>query len=221
VRESDFRQTSFSSSKLWKKFFYQILMILSFLGVAGCSATSAVSVLGAVANSALEATGLKKPDAPEVPDALKVPRNVPIKLHASDTLNLDASGRPLAVIAKIYKLKQNTAFSQAPYDVFLNSQKEKETLGADLLEVREITLIPGQRYEAIEKVSYEAGYIGVVALFRNPVPSRWRVDFPAAQAEKSGIVLGLHACVLTVGVGTTSTDTQSKNPMLAPVRCPQ
>lgn len=205
---------------LCKKILYYPLLGLAFSSLTGCSATSAVSILGSMANSALEATGLKKPDAPELTDALKIPRNVAIKLHASDVLNVDSSGRPLAVIAKIYKLKQNTTFSQAPYDTFLNPQKEKEVLGADLLEVREITLIPGQRYEVIEKVSYEAGYIGVVALFRNPAPTRWRVDFSAAQAEKSGIVIGLHACALTVGVGTISTDSQSKNPMLAPVRCP-
>jgi type VI secretion system protein VasD len=204
---------------LCKKICYPLLSLV-FVILTGCSATSAVTILGSVTNSALEATGLKKPDAPEVSDALKIPRNVAIKLHASDVLNMDPAGRPLAVIAKIYKLKQNTTFSQVPYDTFLNPQKEKEVLGTDLLEVREITLIPGQRYEVLEKVSYEAGYIGVVALLRNPAPTRWRVDFPAAQAEKSGIVIGLHACALTVGVGATSTDSQSKSPMLAPVRCP-
>jgi len=204
---------------LCKKIYYPLLSLV-FAGLPGCSATSAVSILGSMTNSALEAAGLKKPDAPEVIDALKIPRNVAIKLHASDVLNLDQAGRPLAVIAKIYKLKQNTTFSQVPYDTFLNAQKEKEVLGADLLEVREITLIPGQRYEVLEKVSYEAEYIGVVALFRNPAPARWKVDFPAAQAEKSGIVVGLHACALTVGVGAMSTDSQSKNPMLAAVRCP-
>lgn len=205
---------------LCKKFIYRLWPVIAFSVLTGCTATSAVSVLGSVANSALEAAGLKKPEAPEVPDALKVPRNVAVKLHASEVLNVDAAGRPLAVIAKIYKLKQNTAFSQATYDTFLNPQKEKVTLGSDLLEVREISLIPGQRYEVTEKVSYEAGYIGVVALFRNPAPARWKIDFPAAQAEKSGIVIGVHACALTVGVGATSTDSQSKNPMLAPVRCP-
>jgi type VI secretion system protein VasD len=209
-----------SSSILTRKPLCRIVAPVALVLLSGCSTTSTVSALGALANSALEATGLKKPDAPEVPDALKIPRNVQIKLHASDVLNVDQAGHPLAVIAKIYKLKRNSVFTQVPYEVFLNTQREKELLGPDLLEVREVTLIPGQRYEVVEKVNFEAGYIGVVALFRSPAPNRWRVDFPASQVEKSGIVLGFHSCALTVGVGETSTDIQSKNSLLAPVRCP-
>lgn len=152
---------------------------------------------------------------------MKVPRTVSIKLHASETLNLDASGRPLALVTKVYKLKQSTAFLQAPYDTFLNPQKEKEALGTDLLEVKEVTLVPGQHYEVAEKVSYEAGFIGVVALFRNPAPARWRVAFPAASAEKSGIVVGMHACVMSVGTGTTTSgDPTTANQLLSSVRCP-
>ncbi len=196
--------------------------LLSLLGLslAGCATTSAITVVSAMANSALEAYGLKKPTAPEVPDAQKVPRTVAIKLHASNTLNVDTNGRPLALVAKIYKLRQKTTFVQATYDTFLNSQNEKEALGTDLLEVKEITLVPGQRYEVLEKVSYEAQYIGIVALFRNPVPARWRVEFPAALSEGSGIVVGMHACALTVGAGTSATDPSSSSQMLAPLRCP-
>ena len=143
-------------------------LLLSLIGLAliGCSTTTAISVVSAMASSALEASGLKKPTAPEVTDALKVPRTVPIKLHASSALNIDQAGRPLALIAKIYKLRQNTAFVQATYATFLSPQKEKEALGNDLIEVKEVTLIPGQRYEFLEKVSHEAKYIGVVP----PVP---------------------------------------------------
>jgi type VI secretion system protein VasD len=195
---------------------------LSLLGLAlvGCSTTSAITVASAMANAALEASGLKKPAAPEVSDALKAPRTVSIKLHASNTLNVDTAGRPLALVAKIYKLRQNTAFVQATYDTFLNPQKEKEALGTDLLEVKEVTLVPGQRYEVLEKVSHEARYIGVVGLFRNPAPARWRVDFLAASAEGSGITVGMHACALTIGAGTSSTDTASNSQLLASVRCP-
>ena len=197
-------------------------LLLSLIGLAliGCSTTTAISVVSAMASSALEASGLKKPTAPEVTDALKVPRTVPIKLHASSALNIDQAGRPLALIAKIYKLRQNTAFVQATYATFLSPQKEKEALGNDLIEVKEVTLIPGQRYEFLEKVSHEAKYIGVVALFRNPAPARWRADFFAASAEDSGIVIGIHACALTIGAGAGTTDTTSSGQMLAPVRCP-
>ena len=168
-----------------------------------------------LASIAMEMAGLKK--TVELPDAQKPPRHVSIKLHAADNLNTDPDGHPLAVIARIYKLKQSAAFEGAPYDSFLSAQKEKELLGADLLEVKEVMLIPGQRYETVEKVSKEAYFIGVVALFRSPAQQRWRLDFAAADAEKSGITVGVHACALSVGAGSASAD-GSATPLTA-VRC--
>ncbi|NMM37723.1 MAG: type VI secretion system lipoprotein TssJ [Glaciimonas sp.] len=205
---------------LKNKLFQYVFLSLVSLSAVGCTATNAATALGIVAKSALEATGLKKPDTPEVPDALKLPRTISIKLHASEILNSNSSGRPLALVTKIYKLRQNAAFQQATYDTFLSPQKEKEALGTDLLEVKEVTLIPGQRYEISEKTSQEAYYIGIVALFHNPAPSRWRVVFPAGQAEQSGIIIGLHACALTVGTGVTATGNLTKNQLLSSVRCP-
>lgn len=185
----------------------------------GCSAVGTVSTVKQVATTALELTGLKKPEIPEVPDALKPQRNVSIKLHAGSVLNADASGRSLALVARLYKLRQANAFEQAPYEVFLDPQKEKDALGADLLEVKEVVLVPGQRFEATEKVSREAYFIGLVALYRSPAPSRWRLAFPAADAEKTGIIVGAHGCALTIGTGVTVTDNIGASQLLSPVDC--
>lgn len=64
--------------------------------------------------------------------------------------------------------------------------------------MKEVLLVPGQRYEVLEKVSGEAYFIGVVALFRAPAARRWRATFAAADAERGGITVGLHACALSV-----------------------
>lgn len=161
--------------------------------LCGCAA-------GPLAGAALQLAGIKAPA--EVPDAQKAPRSVAIKLHAGANLNTDARGRPLALVAKIYKLRQNAAFQQAPYDGFLNPQRERELLGADLLEVKEVLLVPGLHYEVLEKVSREAYYIGVVALFRAPAAQRWRLAFGAAEAEQTGIAIGMNACAMSLGAGS-------------------
>jgi type VI secretion system protein VasD len=165
--------------------------------LCGCAGTA-----GSMAGAALQLAGLKAPV--EVPDAQKPPRNVAITLHAGANLNTDAGGHPLALVTKIYKLRQSAAFQQAPYDGFLSPQREKEMLGADLLEVKEVLLVPGQRYEVFEKVSREAYYIGVVALFRAPAPQRWRLAFAAADAEQAGIAIGMNACAMSLGSGSAS-----------------
>ena len=180
-------------------------LLLPVLLLALLQAGCAGGAIGTLANAALQMAGVAKPP-PELPDAQKPPRNVSIRLHAAQRLNTDAEGRPLALVARIYKLRQSAAFEQAPYDSFLDAQREKAALGADLMEVKEVLLVPGQRYEVQEKVSKEAYFIGVVALFRAPAAQRWRATFGAADAERGGITVGLHACALSVsGTSTLSS----------------
>ncbi|APA67599.1 type VI secretion system lipoprotein TssJ [Janthinobacterium sp. 1_2014MBL_MicDiv] len=177
----------------WRLALWPVIVLLPLAGCAG-------GAIGTLANAALQMTGMARP-APELPDAQKPPRNVSIRLHAAQRLNTDAQGRPLALVARIYKLRQNATFEQAPYDSFLDAQREKAALGADLMDVKEVLLVPGQRYEVQEKVSKEAYFIGIVALFRAPAAQRWRATFAAADAERGGITVGLHACALSVDGG--------------------
>jgi len=200
-------------------FIVRAILLTIFCLTGGCAAVGALSAVGQVTNAALEMSGLKKPDLPEVPDAQKPPRNVSLKLHAGVNLNSDAAGRPLALVVRLYKLRQLQNFEQASYDTFLNPQREKEAIGADLVEVREITLVPGQKYEINEKVSKEANFLAIVALFRNPAPQRWKIVFPATEAEKLGVTVGLHACAITIGNGATASENSMANKFLAPVRC--
>ncbi|WP_044022025.1 type VI secretion system lipoprotein TssJ [Paraburkholderia graminis] len=165
--------------------------------MGGCAA--GVTVLGAAANAALQASGLGKP---ELPDAQKPPRNVALTLYAAPYLNAANDKRPLALVVRLYALKDPTSFQQAPFDAFTDVGKEKTTLGGDLLSVREVTLIPGQRYVVTEKVSREAQALGIVALFRDPAMQRWKFAFDPAKSEKSGIMVGLHNCAMTVTNGT-------------------
>jgi type VI secretion system protein VasD len=136
---------------------------------------------------------------PELPDAQKPARSVVLRLHATANLNAGKGNQPYALVVRIYKLRQLSTFQQMHFDDVLSMHRESELLGKDLLDVREVMLIPGQRYETMEKVTREAGFIGVVALFRAPAPHRWRFAVPAADAEKSGITLGLHSCAIGAG----------------------
>ncbi|WP_246796564.1 type VI secretion system lipoprotein TssJ [Burkholderia perseverans] len=164
--------------------------------LAGCAA--AVPLLGSASSAALQMVGIGKP---EVPDAQKPPRNLGVTLYAAPNLNAANDNKPLALVVRLYTLKDPTSFQQAPFDAFTDPAKEKAALGADLLSVREVTLIPGQRYNATEKVSREAQAFGIVALFRAPALQRWKLAFDPAKSEKSGIIIGLHNCAMTVTGG--------------------
>lgn len=155
--------------------------------------------------------------APELADAQKPSRTVSVRLHAASKLNTDARGQSLALVARLYKLRQSAAFEAAPYAAFLSPQAEQAAFGADLLEVKEITLVPGQKYEVMEKVSREAGYIGVVALFHKPAPQRWRLAYSAAEAEPAGLTIGMYACSMSSGAGARAR--ASSVPLPDAVRC--
>ena len=141
--------------------------------------------------------GLLKP-AP-VPESQQPPRNVVVHLHAAPRLNVDARGQSLALLVKIYKLRQRGAFDQAPYAVFLSPQRERDALGADLAEVREVTLVPGQHLDVSDRLARDTPWLGIVALFHAPVGNAWRTVIPAADAEGAGVTIGLHACALSAG----------------------
>jgi type VI secretion system protein VasD len=145
------------------------------------------------------AGGLRKP-AP-VPESQQPPRNVVVHLHAAPRLNVDARGQSLALLVRIYKLRQRGAFDRAPYATFLSPQAERDALGADLVDVREVTVVPGQRLDINDRLARDTPWLGVVALFHAPSGNAWRAVFPAADAEGAGVTVGLHACALSAGAG--------------------
>lgn len=183
------------------------LLSVACMALAGCAATKvADDTLGELTKNLLESTGLKKPEAPKLPElpqaeALRLPRKVALHVVAGDDLNHDANGKPLSLVLRVYRLKSSSAFLQAPYEAFAVQGREKEFMGDDVLDVRELTLVPGQHYDTEEKVPRDAAAVGVVALFNAPAPQRWKFAFDARAAEGSGLVLGAHGCALTVSQG--------------------
>lgn len=171
---------------------------------AGAESGGVMGYLGGLGKKALEATGLKKPDAPElpkVPDSALPDRRLDWRIHASSSLNVTEQGQSLALLTRLYRLRSPDAFLQIPPDTFGDLAKEKEVLGDDLVSVREVQLVPGQQYETTEKVPRDVRYVGIVGLFRSPASNRWRYAFSTATAERSGLTLGAHACAISVQAG--------------------
>lgn len=140
----------------------------------------------------MEAAGLKKPE--------NAPIEVKLAIHSGENLNA-SSGQAMAVVTKIYYLKNPESFQRTPPAQLIDTAQEKAALGETMLAARELTLTPGQRYENVEKVPKEAEYIAVAGLFYAPAPMRWKYVFRVKDVEDSGIVLGAHACALSVTTG--------------------
>jgi type VI secretion system protein VasD len=180
--------------------------LLAMLMLTGCQTVGKLGEgLGNMGDKALETIGFKKPEAPqlpELPESAKPARRMKLKLAASDSLNVDSSGRSLSLVVRVYKLRSTTAFLNAPYETFGNNAKEKEALADELIESREIVLLPGQQQQINERWAREATHVGIVALFRAPAPQRWRYAFELETFQlDQGFVLGAHACALSIASG--------------------
>lgn len=195
VHPSRIAQRSLSTACVW------LACVLS-----GCaSAPEGMKADTGLLDSALKVVGLqvaqdKPPEAPAERPAK--PIKLALRIHASHVLNTDDNGNALTLIAKVYKLKDGDAFLQAPYESFKDAATEKAALGDALVEVKEVLLKPGGRFEANQLMAPDVTHLGVVALFRSPAEQRWRFLFNAKDAAKAGITLGAHGCALSVADGT-------------------
>jgi type VI secretion system protein VasD len=149
----------------------------------------------------------------------KPPKTVQLRLETAQDLNAGEDGQGLSTVFRMYKLKDQNAFLSTPYSVFGNPEKEKSAFGQDLLEVREMILSPGEVLDLKEKVPADSPYLGTVALYRQPSAQRWRFVFAAADSEKAGITLGLHACAMTATTTAPVGMSLNESALLSPARC--
>lgn len=195
------------------------LSLVAAAGLAGCGTTSS----GGGLDKALEVVGLQRP-APSLPESLPKPggpsaSKVTLRLHAGDVLNTSSDGRSLSVVARIYKLRDRTAFEQLSYDAVQEAaSRANANWTRDVVEVKEVVLTPGQKYEVVETIPPEAAYVAVAAMFRAPAPQRWRFVFDTQVAARGGLTLGLHGCAISVATGQ-ALGVAPETTRLAGVRC--
>lgn len=200
------RETSILRITSQRRVISWVIAGLAALTLSGCGTTQS----GGTVDKALDLVGLQRPSlTPPVTSTESLGKTAPVaskvtvRLHAGDVLNTTTDGRSLSVVARIYKLRDRTAFEQVSYDAL----QEPRASGAqtdwarDVVETKEIVLTPGQKFEVVETVPPEAPYVAVVALFRSPAPQRWRFVFDTKSAAQTGLTLGVHACALSVAAG--------------------
>ena len=106
----------------------------------------------------------------------KEPARVNIALVAERNLNPDSSGQPLSVVVRVYQLKDKGRLETADYNSIWKS--DRETLSDDFLDRQERVIQPDAQEMLEIKAHPMAAYLGVVALFQNPVGDTWRKVIP-------------------------------------------
>ena len=185
------------------------MLLACLFAAAGCSSQGGIKQ---AFGKTLQAVGLK--------EGADEPRTLPVHLHAGENLNAGDGRRALSLVVRVYQLRGAERFEAAPFEVFLDEQRERDVLGDDLVRVTEVLLAPGQRHEFVEQLAAEGSHIGVVALFRQPAQTRWRLTFGAREADEDGITVGLHACAMTTTSSALETALASPAHSLSSSQCP-
>ncbi len=147
------------------------------------------------------------------------PIEVTLRLLAGENLNQGTHTRPLGQVLKIYHLRSSERFEQISFDSLLDTDEAEKQLGTDLIDSREVLLVPEQRYESHEIVDADTRFIGVVAFFRQPAARRWRLVYSTKDSETSGITIGIHACAMTSTQGALITQVPGGADSLTTIRC--
>ena len=129
--------------------------------------------------------------------APKKPTVADVVVIVSADVNPDLGGRPSPVIVRAYELKSLAAFNAAHYSAF---ERDKESLGADLLARDEMSLKPGQRLELKKTLQGETRYLGVTAAFRDLEHSKWRATATVPAKESTQVEIRLDRNDLSVTI---------------------
>lgn len=133
-------------------------------------------------------TGCAK--APPPPPPPPPPTVVKLTITANADANPDARGRASPIVLRVYELKSVAVFNQA--DFFSLWDREKDTLGTDLVARDEVQLRPGESKTIDKAVDADVRLVAAVAAFRDLERAGWR----------TAVELRLHRVnVLSVDVG--------------------
>ncbi|WP_292933650.1 type VI secretion system lipoprotein TssJ [Noviherbaspirillum sp.] len=189
--------------------------ITALVLLTGCGSATQL-VAGKITEVALSSVGIKLPDS-SAPSSKS--KTIALRLEGARDMNAGDDGQGLATVIRLYKLRNQNGFLAMPYSSVGLADKEKEAIGNDLVEARELTLSPGQTLDIQEKLPGDAVYLAVAALFRSPYAQRWRYAFAASDAERSGITIGVHACAMTATSPSPFGVPANEAALLASARC--
>jgi type VI secretion system protein VasD len=166
------------------------------------------SALGFLALTGLLGSGCSNPfKAPPPPPTIVLPppppppkmASVAGSVVAAADLNPSVTQRPSPLVLRIYELKSDAAFNQTDFMALF--QSEQAALGADLVAMEELTLLPGEsRPIEARPLHAETRFIGVFAAYRNLERARWRAVAPVQAGVAHKLTIRAAALAVTAEI---------------------
>lgn len=97
---------------------------------------------------------------------------VKVALQSNQGLNPDKSGESLPVVVRVYQLNDKGAFESATFNQLW--KQDEGVLGKTMLTRSEVILNPSSQDKVELDRHEQAKYVGIVAIFRNPIDRKWK-----------------------------------------------
>ncbi len=97
---------------------------------------------------------------------------VKVSLSSNANLNPGQDQKPLPVVVRVYQLSGKDTFENSKFEDIWKD--DLRVLGDSLLTSKEVVINPSDQMSVEIDKHDQARYVGVVAIFRNPVDKKWR-----------------------------------------------
>jgi type VI secretion system VasD/TssJ family lipoprotein len=129
------------------------------------------AALGVVVLAGFGALTGCKPKTPQCrPESVEW--GVQLAIQASNTINLDAEGRSLPTVVRLYQMRGELASEDIDFESLWEAEKAQD-LGAKFLSVEELTVRAESDDVRMMPLENDATHILAAALFREPVGTTW------------------------------------------------
>jgi type VI secretion system protein VasD len=162
-----------------------------------------LALLGTALSALAAGCGAPKPAGPPLPAPRPPPPPPPppptllrATLNALASVNPDARGRPSPVTVRVYGLKTRSVFDGA--DFFALYDKDKETLGGELVEREEFQLKPGDTRLIDKPVAAGITHLAVFAAFRDVERAQWRAVMAIIPNQTNNLEIRLDQSSVTI-----------------------
>jgi type VI secretion system protein VasD len=97
---------------------------------------------------------------------------VNVELQSNQGLNPNRQGESLPVVVRVYQLNDKGAFESATFNQLW--KQDEGVLGGTMLTRNEIIINPSTNDKVELDRHEQAKYVGIVAIFRNPIDRKWK-----------------------------------------------
>jgi type VI secretion system protein VasD len=119
------------------------------------------------------------------------PTMAEISIDVASDVNPDSAGRPSPLVLHLFELKSMASFQGA--DFFSLLDRDKETLGSELLAKEEVILQPGKSLRIERQLQADTRFVAAVTAFRAWEKSVWREAIPVRLNQNNFVAIAVQA----------------------------